>query len=239
MRQKWFWTAFGFWVFFTSAVITWPLIFCPIRFSPKTLSEFEIKVNGETEHNRVWVNEGRLHDLLPVIQKQWLAEGWSSAGQGIDLTPLLLGQLENSPSLEDQLQIKVFKRKGYYKSLGLLEPSGSGKTYGWEGELPDQAFNTKKSIGHWDFPFLPPPDAEETFCQKLQNFQLALIYLSKAENGEKLFAQLCANQGFSQKLWREDGWKKIYILTKNTKRLLAVLNQEPGEKVLSLVYWKK
>jgi hypothetical protein len=235
MKQKWFWGTFLFLTIFTSTVIAWALIFSPVRFSPKTLQEFQTKINGTEEKNQIWVNEGHLKELLPVIVEKWDKEGWKIHGQKMDLTPAVLGLLDDSIDLEDNLQVRVFKKGDLYRTLGLWEPPGNDETYGWVGELPDRAFNPSLAVEKWDFPMAPPPNALRIYCQGLGNLKVALISLPPPRNFDDQFLAYCSSQGFTGKLWKKNEDESVYFLNQGGKKILAFLNMDEGEGHISLV----
>jgi hypothetical protein len=239
MKKIWFWGTFFFLVFFTGSIFSWALIFSPIHFEPKTIEKFETEFNGSIQKNQIWVNDGRLKNLLPVIARKWKEEGWISYANGLDFTSSLLGEVGDTGTIPENLRLNIFRKKGFFKTLGLWEPLNESKTYGWESEVPDSAFNPDRAKAHWTFPFIPPPNTSRLYCQKLKNFQIAFISFPPRENLVAFFQQLCASQGFSLRLWSQDDGQKVYVLFKNNRRLLAVLNSEEGRDSLSLVSLNK
>ncbi len=235
MKKTWFWATIVFWFILAGAFVGRALIFSPDRFSPKTICQYESTTNGVKETNRVWVNEGRLKSLLPIITNKFRSEGWTPEGRELDLTPLLLELSEENPSLEGRLEIHAFKKAGATKALGLLENPSSDTTYGWEGELPDSVFNPSQSRSSWNFPFTPPEDSRELFCQKLMNFRIGLIYLDHDNGLYQRFSSLCLRQGFRIRPWRGDPEREVFLLSKPSFKLLAVLNPQPLEDVIALV----
>ncbi len=237
MKQKWFWGTFAFWVIFAGTVMAWALIYSPVHFAPKFLSQYETEINGLKQKNELWVNEGHLTALLPVITQNWLKDGWRPAGNNLDLTSAILGALDENTDLSDQVQVRVFQKKDFHKTLGLWEPTGENQTYGWVSEIPDKALNPSTAKSNWHFPFIPPENSNRLYCQKLKNLQIALITLPADTRFEDHFHESCINQGFTQNLWRNDPDKKSYILSKGKTRLLAVLTAEGNQDSISLAYF--
>ncbi len=234
MKRKWFWITLIFWASFTCTVITWPLIYAPVRFDPKIIGEFETKVNGFKQKNIMWINEGNLNDLLPIILEKLTKEGWISVGKNMDLTPVLLGIADESEQPSKHLLIKVFQRKDFYKTLGLWEPVGAGKTYGFVGEIPDSIFSLSQAKTHWDLPFTPPSDSNSLYCQKLNNIDIGLISLPYQDKFGDVFHQLCVTRGFSEKLLSSETDKKIFVLTKGRIKILAISEIENGQTSISM-----
>jgi len=226
MIRKWFWFTLIFLFISTSSVISWAVIFAPIHFQPKIIEKFETQINGLKQKNEIWINQGSLEKLIPLIMEKWTNEGWVSEGSSLNLAPEFFGVLDESSSLDSKIQMKVFKKEKIYKTLGLLESADRNQTYGYVSEIPDAAFNPKQARARWKFPLLPPDTSDELFCQKLQNFQVAFISIPADKNPENTFNQLCLSQGFNQKIWRQEIDKKIYILTKGNKRIVAIISFE-------------
>ncbi len=235
MNKYWFWGTIVFWFILASAFLSRALIFSPVCFSPKTICQYESTTNGVKETNLVWVNQGKLINLLPIIMDKFHSEGWTPEGRELNLTPILLELSNKNPSLEGRLEIHAFKKAGVTKALGLLENPDSGMTYGWEGELPGGIFNLTQARSHWDFPFSPPEESREIFCQKLQNFKIGLIYMDPSNSLRQKFFALCLQQGFNFRPWKGDPGREAYLLSKTSVRLLAVLNPQSLEDVIALV----
>jgi len=230
MKQNWFWLTLVFWMVFTVSVISWALIFSPTHYDPQTISKYRTEINGLNQDSEIWRNEGHLKDLLPIITRSWEKEGWKQTRQSSDLSLALLGLTDEPSELTSRVQISVFQKKGFYKTLGLWEPVGKDQTYGWVSEIPDAAFNSKVAREKWSLPLLPPSEAEDLYCQKIKNFKIGIFSMPARQNFEKL----CADQGFQQKLWRREQGQEIYFIAKGMSRLLAVLDSDGTRKTVSL-----
>jgi len=235
MNRKWFWLTLVFLFIFTSSVISWAVIFSPIRFQPKIIEKFETQVNGLSQKNEVWVNQGSLEKLIPIITEKLAGDGWAVLGKSINLAPEFFGILDEESALDPKLQMKVFKKGKIYKTVGLWEASDENQTYGYVSEIPDASFSPIQARTQWKFPLKPPDDADELFCQKLENFQIALISLPMVKNPDNTLSQLCASQGFNRKLLRRESDKKTYLLSKSNTRIVAILSFEENQNYLSMV----
>jgi len=238
MKQKWFWATLVFWTLLTSTVVCWALISSPLRFQPQTISHYETKINGQTQKTELWVNQGRLTDLMPIIVKEFTTDHWESLGNGIDLTSSLLGSISDSFDLSDQVQIKLFEKNGLYKALGLWQSKDTDETYGMTSEVPKMMFNLSQAKSNWGFPFAPPPAAIQLFYEKLQTLKIGFIYLPPGDEPVQQFNQICFNQGFSQILCQKETNKKIYLLINKKIKILAIFNFETHRNVISLVELK-
>ncbi len=235
MKRNWFWLTFLFWVLCTVSVVSWALIFSPARYAPQIIGRFQTRINGERQDTEIWRNEGRLKDLLPVITEAFQSQGWRPTRDGIDLAPALLGAAAEDSDLPSRLQVVVFQKKGSYKTLGLWEPRREGETYGWTSEIPDAAFNPQRARANWDFPLLPPADAQRFYCQSLRNFEVALVSRPGRKGVPGDFGRLCASQGFQARLWRKDDGRETYSLSKGKDRLLAVVARDGAQEWWTLV----
>src|SRR5665213_44903 len=195
MKQKWFWTTLVFWTLLASSVVSWALISSPLRFQPQTISRYETKVNGQPQKTELWVNQGRLTDLMPIIVKEFTNNHWKPLGNDLDLTSSLLGSISDSFDLSDQIQIKLFEKNGFYKVLGLWQSKDADETYGMTSEVPNNAFNLSQSKSNWGFPFAPPPAATQLFYEKLETLKIGFIYLPPGDEPVQQFNQICSNQG--------------------------------------------
>lgn len=235
MKQKWFWSTLVFWTLLASSVVSWALISSPLRFQPQTISRHETKVNGQPQKTELWVNQGRLTDLMPIIIKQFTNDHWKSLGDGLDLTSSLLGSISDSFDLSDQVQIKLFEKQGLYKALGLWQSKDTDMTYGMTSEIPNSIFNLSQAKSNWGFPFAPPPAATKLFYENFENLKIGFIYLPIGDEPVQQFDQICSSQGFSEILWQKESNKKIYILSDRKIKILAILNFEPHRNIISLV----
>src|ERR1700679_3038701 len=145
MKQKWFWSTLVFWALLTSSVVSWALISSPLRFQPQTISRYETKVNGKSQKTELWINQGRLTDLMPIIVKEFTNDHWEPLGNGLDLTSTLLGSISDSFVLSDQVQVKLFEKNGLYKTLGLWQSKDTDETYGMTSEVPNTIFNLSQA----------------------------------------------------------------------------------------------
>jgi len=235
MKQKWFWSTLVFWALLTSSVVSWALISSPLRFQPQTISRYETKVNGKSQKTELWINQGRLTDLMPIIVKEFTNDHWEPLGNGLDLTSTLLGSISDSFDLSDQVQVKLFEKNGLYKTLGLWQSKDTDETYGMTSEVPNTIFNLSQAKSNWGFPFPPPPSATQLFYEKLETLKIGFIYLPPGDVPVQQFNQICSRQGFSQTLWQNENNKKIYIISNKKIKVLAIFNFETHRNTISLV----
>jgi hypothetical protein len=235
MKQKWFWATLVFWTLLASTVVSWALISSPLRFQPQTISRYETKVNGQPQKTELWVNQGRLTDLMPIIVKEFINDHWEPLGNDLNLTSTLLGSISDSFDLSDQVQIKLFEKKGVYKALGLWQSKNTDETYGMTSETPNTTFDLSQAKSNWQFPFAPPPATTRLFYEKLETLKIGFIYLPSGNEPIQQFDQICSAQGFSQTLWQKANDKKISILSNKKIKILAIFNFEPHRNVISLV----
>jgi hypothetical protein len=235
MKQKWFWVTLVFWTLLASSVVSWALISSPLRFQPQTISQYETKVNGQPQKTELWVNQGRLTDLMPIIVKEFTNDHWEPLDNGLDLTSALLGSISDSFDLSDQVQIKLFEKHGLYKAFGLWQSKDTDETYGMTSDVPNAIFNLSQAKSSWGFPIAPPPAATQLFYETLETLKIGFIYLPLGDEPVQQFNQICSNQGFSQILWQKKTDKKIYILTNKKIKILAIINFEARRNVISLV----
>jgi hypothetical protein len=235
MKQKWFWATLVFWTLLASSVVCWALIASPLRFQPQIISRYETKVNGQSQKTELWVNQGRLTDLMPIVIKEFTNDHWQPLGSGLNLTSALLGSISDSFDLSDQIQIKLFEKNGFYKALGLWQSKETDETYGMTSELPNAAFNLSQARSTWGFPFAPPPNATQFFYEKLESLKIGFIYLPPGDESVRQFDQNCFDQGFSQIQWQQENNKKIYIFSNKKIKILAIYDFETHRNIISLV----
>lgn len=239
MRNKWFWGTLAFWVIFAIALTGRALIYSNLRFEPKVISRYDIQTNGLTQSHKLWVNEGSLGDLVPLVDDRLRQEGWVSCAGGRDLIPDLL-QLEGLvPDISGLVQIKMFQKPGFHLALGLLQASGESRTYGWEGVFPDAVFDPTQARKGWDIPFPVPPDAKQLMNEKLENLQIALVILPPQKNLVSRFQDLCRKGNWEAVEWKSGGEEPAFLLTQGRNKLLAVLSRQSSEDVITLLKFKK
>jgi hypothetical protein len=235
MKQKWFWTTLVFWILLASSVVCWALISSPLRFQPQTISRYETKVNGQYQKTELWVNQGRLTDLMPIIVKEFKNDHWKPLINGLDLTSALLGSISDSFDLSDQVQIKLFEKHGLYKALGLWQSKNSDETYGMTSEVPNATFCLSEAKSNWGFPFPPPLDVTQLYYEKFEGLQIGFIFLPLNDEPINRFEQTCIALGYTQTLWRKENNKKVYILSNKKTKILAIFNVENNQNIISLV----
>src|ERR1035438_10252493 len=121
MKNKWFWGSLAFWMIFAIGLTGRALIYSSLRFDPQIISRYEIKTNGLVQSHKIWVNEGSLTALVPLVDDLLRQDGWSSCANSQDLVPDLL-QLDGLvPDISDRVQIKMFQKPGLHLALGLLQ----------------------------------------------------------------------------------------------------------------------
>jgi hypothetical protein len=238
MKQNWFWGTLFFWFVLTGSVVCWALISAQLRFQPQTISHYETKLNGKTQKTELWVNQGRLTELAPIITKKFAKDHWEPCANGLDLTSALLGSLGDSFDLSDQIQIKMFKKNGLYKALGLWQSKDTDETYGIISEVPGSILDLSQSKSNWIFPFPPPPDTIQLFSEKLGDLKIGFIFLPLNDEPVNRFKETCLASGFKQTFLREENNKKIFILVKNKTKILASLGIENNQNVISLIELK-
>jgi len=77
MKNKWFWGTLAFWMIFAIALTGRALIYSSLRFDPQIISRYEIKTNGLVQSHKIWVNEGSLTALVPLVDDHLRQDGWS------------------------------------------------------------------------------------------------------------------------------------------------------------------
>src|SRR5581483_10900870 len=118
--------------------------------------------------------------------------GWKQTRKSTDLSPAFLGLTDKPSELTSRLQLLVFQKKGFYKTLGLWEPPTGDRTYGWVSEIPDAAFNPSIARKKWPLPFLPPSEAQDLYSQKIKNFKIGIFSMPIQQD----FTELCLKQGY-------------------------------------------
>lgn len=237
--KRWFWVTLAFLFLFTLSVCSWALIFSPLQFDPKILGHFESEMNGSKQDNLIWVNDGSLKDLQGLIEKDWARAGWKPVAQGTDFAPSLLGFEKNSEVLSPYLQMKVFQKNETLRALSLMQDSQGDRTYGWVAETPKDILDLAKARAHWDFPFTPPKSATRLICQRNPKFQIAFIFLPKSQNLPRTFQGLCEDQGFQTKPFQNSPGHLGYLVHRGPARLLALLDQDGKDDLISLVHFLK
>jgi hypothetical protein len=235
MKQKWFWGTLFFWLLLATSVVCWALISTPLRFQPQTINQYETKVNGRVQKTQFWVNAGRLSDLEPIIVKELEADHWEPAANGLDLTSALLNGIGNNLDLTEQIQIKMFKKDGLYKSLGLWQAKETDQTYGMTTDIPNDILDLSQAKSSWDFPFPPPTAASQILCEKLENLKIAFISMPLNVQPENELNQFCLSGNLTQSLWQKEKDKIIYLLTNKKTKILAILSIERNQTNISLV----
>jgi hypothetical protein len=226
-KTRWFWGTLLFWALFSLAVTGRALIYSQLNFDPKVISRYEIHVNGLSQSNQFWVNEGNLTDLLPLLERHYKQEGWIPCLSGKDLLPDLF-QLEGLvPDISDQFQIKMFQKPGCRLALGLLQSSDSPNTYGWEGVLPDACLSLEQERKAWNLPFPAPLEATQLISERLENLEFGIALLNREKDLTELFKSLCLKEQWKAISLKTDPESTSFLITKGNEKLLAVLSH-PG-----------
>ena len=237
--HKWFWATLVSLSLFTLSVFSWALIFSPLRFDPMTLGHFESEMNGTTQDNVIWVNDGNLKGLQTLIEQDWARSGWHPVAQGTDFAPSMLGFGKGTNILSPYLQMKVFEKSDRFRTLSLMQDSQGDQTYGWVAETPKDILDPVKARAHWDFPFSAPKTATRLICQKNPKFRIAFIFLPKGGDLPEVFDGLCRNQGFQIKPFQDTPGHLGYLLQRGSARLMALLDPTGKEDLISLVLFEK
>ncbi len=233
MNQKWFWGTLIFLMLFSGSIVSWALISAPLRFGPQIISHFENDLNGQKQRTDIWVNQGRLTDLLPLVLSEMEKNGWKS--NGIDLSSALLGPSAKGLDFSDQLDVKVWEKDGTYRTIGLLQSKDADMTYGATSDFPKTAFDMNKTLKSWDFP-IPPPDKKDLiFNVKLKNMKVGIILASGSENPFEKFTKNCYEAGYSMTLTEEEKNKKVFLLKNKKNRILAVFDRTQAANSIALV----
>jgi hypothetical protein len=174
-------------------------------------------------------------DLLPLLSDHLRQEGWVSCAGGQDLIPDLLQIDGLVPDISEKLQVKMFQKPGFHMALGLLQPSGETKTYGWEGVVPDGVFGIAQARKSWDLPFPLPPDTKRLMNEKLENFQIAILILPPQKDLPGRFQALCQEGHWESTVWKSSDANPVFLITKGNNKLMAVLNRQPSEDMITLV----
>jgi hypothetical protein len=235
MKKTWFWATIAFWGIFSSAVISWALIFTPIQFDPQTIHRFSTQINGLPQEHTLWVNSGPLNRLIPLIEAQYQKQGWQPVGSGFDFAPAALGTQDPSFAFPDSFQIKLFEKDGEARTLGLWQSPQADQTYGWACDTPQAIQDFGQARKNWDFPFLPPSTAVSFYVEKLKNFQVAIIILPVSPHPGEQFDEICRSQSFSKSPYAKGAQGASFILRKNNCRLLAQVISGRAQTSLSFV----
>jgi hypothetical protein len=235
VNQKWFWGAFLFLLTMSGAVISWALISSSLHFSPQVISHFENDLNGQKQKTDIWVNQGRLTDLTPLVLKTMDEQKWRPLSQGANFTNALLGIPDQNFDFSDQLQIKVFEKDGIYRTLSMLQSKDTDVTYGATSDIPKIAFNAGNAKNNWNFSIPVPNGAQLIYGVKLQNMKLGLILYPHVRVPFNEFIQTCATAGYSVNLEQEEKNKKVFLIANKKNRILAIFNQEDSHNCISLV----
>jgi hypothetical protein len=235
MNRNWFWATLAFLTVFTSAVVSWALIYAPVRFNPETISCFETQLNGVTQKHDVWICDEDLNRLLPSMVKKLQDEGWTAVGNGMDFAPALLGLSTGNDDFSHNLQIKIFKKNENTKTIGLWEPPGAEKTYGWTCDTLVPAGNRDFVRSHWNFPFQPPANADSFYLEEIKNLKIAIISMPRNETPSEQFQKICVSQGFQLTPFETGQPGSVFILTQAHHRLLAEIESNENQNLYSLV----
>lgn len=226
MNQKWFWGTLLFLTLFSGSIVSWALISSPLRFEPQVINHFENDFNGQKQRTDIWVNQGRLTELLPLVTQEMEKNNWKSLGRGIDLGSAILGLNAKGLDFSDQFDVKVWEKDGVYRTIGLLQSKDTDTTYGATSDFPKTAFDMDKTLKNWNFPIPPPRGDDLLFNVQLKNVKLGIVLFSHSEEPFKNFKQLCSEKGFSQNLEEEEKNKKVFLLTDKKNKILAIFDQE-------------
>ena len=235
MKNKWFWGTLAFWMIFAIALTGRALIYSSLRFDPQIISRYEIKTNGLVQSHKIWVNEGSLTALVPLVDDHLRQDGWSSCANSQDLVPDLL-QLDGLvPDISDRVQIKMFQKPGLHLALGLLQDTSESKTYGWEGQFPDSVFDLTQAKKAWDLPFPVPSDAKQLLNEKLENLQIGMVVFSPQKSLVDRFQEICRQGNWQVSEWKGSGEKTAYLLTRGRDKIFAILNHQTSEDIITLL----
>ncbi|MGH7739352.1 MAG: hypothetical protein ACREL1_04325 [bacterium] len=235
MRHPWFWGTLVFWAIFSSAVLSWALIFSPLAFDPRTIRHFQTHLNGIAQDQKIWVNPGKLNRLIPGLEARYRAQGWLPLGHGMDFAPAALGIENPAIGFPDSLQIKFFKKNGIYRTLGLWQSPQEDQTYGWTCDTSQDFQDWRQARSQWSFPFKPPANTSAFYAEKIGKLQIAILVLPASRNPSETFAALCRAQGFEETAYPGGPSAASFLLSKNRKRFVAQVQADPTRTSISVM----
>jgi hypothetical protein len=234
MKYKWFWLTLAIW-FVLGAISSWALIFSPLNFNPEKKAHIEPEINGQKESDDFYVLSNPLQNCLIITTKNWEGEGWKCVTQGANIAPLLFGFQKNDTIFSSYINLSLFQKNDLYRILGLWSDEKDYQTYESVSEFPTSIFSEKNSIDHWDFPFKPPSGAFRPFCFNYDGQQIASWAQPYNGKDEDQFHELFSGQGFTGRLWSRRNEEAVYILQKDSIKLLAVIQYQNTRLTISLM----
>ena len=238
MRYKWFWMTLLFWTGCGVAVSAWALIFSPHRPDFSEIAAFSGEVNGSRQDHEISVSAVSLEDARVETEGRWRREGWTPVGGPANFASVVLG-LKDDGLLDPTLRVSLFAKEGRYRVLGFLRDPRKNLTYRWVGEIPKETFNAPSPGDPWDFPIAPPRWALHPYFGRLGEFQMATWGFPSDNASQERFLETCRVQGFEGKIFSESGGEIVYILTRGSVRLIAVLTGGNSVREVSLVWLGK
>ncbi|HVM32207.1 MAG TPA: hypothetical protein VMU88_03670 [bacterium] len=235
MKKTWFWATLVFWCVFSSAVISRALIFAPLSFQPQMLRHFETRINGRAQRHDLWVNDGALNRLIPLIEAQYGKQGWKPVASGMDLAPEALGFKNPSVAFPDSFQLKLFQREGLFRVLGLWQSPREDKTYGWACDTPPIPPSPEQARPQWGFPLRPPAGAVSIYQSRIDGLAMAFFILPGTRPFQETIDSVVQSQGFQATPYYQDSSQTAFLLQKNKTRLLAQAAFQSGQTSIAVI----
>ena len=232
---KWFYLTLGFWCLL-STFSGWALIYSPFHLNPKPLSEFAVQVNGMTARNRLRFLSGSVRDSLDSITDDWKNEGWVCSTGSLNLAPILLNApADFTDSLSSLAQLRIFKRKGELRLLGLLAVPAEGKTFLWTVEI-NQATALSFKPTEIVFPLVPPTEAVNVFWVKSARAEFLSWSMPGRKASTKYFENHCASQGFIERLLSHQTGEDLFLIQKGSTKLTAIAQNDKNNYAVFLTH---
>jgi hypothetical protein len=119
-------------------------------------------VNGYRLQGEGWNAAGSPEIAADSLETEWVEEGWLTLGDGYDFASFLLVQKPINPEVSEALhqcaQIRVFKRGGMLRVLGVLRTQKGQTVSGLSVDIPVEALQSRYTESKNSSVPSPPPE---------------------------------------------------------------------------------
>jgi len=228
-HYPWFWITFSVWLLLGVAGFCRALLWGPPGVALKNSGHFRCYLNGAEIKASTWATTGTAEETADLLETQWFQEGWTPVGGGVDFFPLLLGSVNLDVEIHEVLrrcaQIRIFKRAGFFRVLGVARKNTEGSLAGIDLEMPESVL-VPSSDGSDDLrlPDLPPPGTS-SFALSFGIFHANLWRFTPKTDKRNQVVNWCKRNSFQLKPLRRETPDEWFTASRSGRQwLLGFLN---------------
>jgi hypothetical protein len=205
LKRPWFWGTLAFWLLLTSVGLSRALLWGPSKLSHQDAGRFHCDVNGCRLEAQAFQATGSPEEAADLLEAEWATEGWQSLGDGSDFFPLLLGSQSLDPEVAEVLrrcaQIRLFKRSGIIRILGVLRADHGKTVSGLTADIPEKALAAQSpEADESDTPAAPPEGTNVTHLG-YETFHLSIWRFGSSPIPGPVLRDWCQTHAIQLKPW--------------------------------------